>query len=183
MDRKLDNWHYSYISERERLTLIEAVLNNLPTYYLSLSIYKSPSKAAKLLETKMRNFLWKGRGEKPSSHLICRDVITLPEDKRGLSSEKITNTNTALLSKWLCRFHNKKDRLWRSLIEAKYATNLPGAARSIRKYSGAISPWFHIAKCSDLYYNETSSMVGSGSDTIFWYNNWEEQSPFIFFSY
>lgn len=55
IDRKFSCWQYSYISKGGRLTLIQVVLNSLPTYYLSL--FKAPVAISKLIEKKMRKFL------------------------------------------------------------------------------------------------------------------------------
>lgn len=102
VDRKLEGWNYSHISKGGRLTLVQSVLSSLPTYYLS--IFKPPAHVSKILERKMRNFLWEGMGEKGFSHLIRWDITTLPKELGGLGIGRINTINMSLLTKWFWRF-------------------------------------------------------------------------------
>ena len=55
---KLSSWKSKYLSFGGRLTLVKAVLGNLPTYYLSL--FKAPSGVLEEMEKIRRRFLWGG---------------------------------------------------------------------------------------------------------------------------
>ncbi|XP_022143310.1 uncharacterized protein LOC111013210 [Momordica charantia] len=94
--RKLESWKYSDISKAGRLTLIQSILSSLPTYYLS--IFKSPIQVTKALEKLMRDFLWKGIGDKRGSHLVRWNIVTLPKSKGSLGITSISITNKALLT-------------------------------------------------------------------------------------
>lgn len=48
MEKKLDSWKFAYIFKGGRLTLIQAVLSSLPTYYLSVS--KLPPRSIRTLK-------------------------------------------------------------------------------------------------------------------------------------
>ena len=52
--KRLDGWKKVFLSKRRRLTLIEAVLSAMPTYYLSL--FRMSSGVIKEVEKIMRNF-------------------------------------------------------------------------------------------------------------------------------
>ena len=52
--KRLDGWRKVFLSKRRRLTLIEAVLSAMPTYYLSL--FRMSSGVIKEVEKIMRNF-------------------------------------------------------------------------------------------------------------------------------
>lgn len=112
------SWKHSYISKGDRLTLIKAVLRNLPTYYLST--FKAPSSICKKIEKLMRNFFWKGSSIEKRAHLVRWDLITKPKENGGLGIDKIKITNEALLAKWIWRFFEEPDSLWRNVIKAKY---------------------------------------------------------------
>ena len=56
--KRLDGWKMTFLSKGRRLTLIEAVLSAIPTYYLSL--FRMPSGIIKDVEKSMRNFLRNG---------------------------------------------------------------------------------------------------------------------------
>lgn len=106
IDKKLDSWKFSYISKRGHLTLLQTILGNLPTYYLSLfqahvSIYKE-------IEKLMRNFLWKGSEKNDASHLVQRDVVTSPKSMGGLGIDNLKVTNSTPLCKWIWRYLNEK---------------------------------------------------------------------------
>lgn len=109
IDRKLHSWHHSYISKGGRLTLIQAVLSNLPTYYLSL--FKAPVAVCKSIERKWRNFIWEGTDDKGRSHLVRWDIITSPKNKGGLSIDRVKLTNDALISKWIWRYFTEPNHL------------------------------------------------------------------------
>ena len=66
--KRLDGWKKAFLSKRGRLTLIEAVLSAIPTYYFSL--FRLPSGVSKELEKIMRNFLWKGADGDGGDHLV-----------------------------------------------------------------------------------------------------------------
>lgn len=91
IDKKFDAWKYSYISKGGRLTLLQAVLSNLPTYYLSL--FQAPTVVCKTIERLMRDFLWEGTEKSGASHLVRWDITTSPKHIGGLGIE---------LPIWLC---------------------------------------------------------------------------------
>lgn len=64
---KLDRWKYS-LSRGGRLTLCNAVLANLPTYYMS--IFQMPKSVIAELERVMHNFFWEGQKGSKLNHLV-----------------------------------------------------------------------------------------------------------------
>lgn len=55
---KLECWKRRYISLGDRITLIKAVISNLPIYYMSL--FKMPVKITQQIDKLQRDFLWEG---------------------------------------------------------------------------------------------------------------------------
>lgn len=68
IERRLHPWNDSHISKGGRLTLLQVMLSNLSTYYLSF--FKTPLTVALNIERLYRNFLWKGRSSQSGSHLL-----------------------------------------------------------------------------------------------------------------
>lgn len=63
------------LSFRRRLTLIKAVLGNLPTYYMSL--FRAPIGVIEKLENILRKFLWGGNEEKNKIHWVTWDKVVV----------------------------------------------------------------------------------------------------------
>ncbi|PRQ36601.1 putative RNA-directed DNA polymerase [Rosa chinensis] len=61
IEKSLEGWKKAFLSRGGRLTLIQAVLSSLPTYYLSL--FQIPVGVAKRLESLLKIFFWDGVGE------------------------------------------------------------------------------------------------------------------------
>ena len=78
--KRLDGWKRAFLSKGRRLTLIEAVLSAIPTYYLSL--FRVSSSIIKELEKIMRTFLWKGTDKDGGDYLVAWDVTCMPKNKR-----------------------------------------------------------------------------------------------------
>lgn len=53
--RRLENWRYSYISKGGRLTLIQAILNSIPNYMLS--VFRAPQSVCLKIDKLVRSFL------------------------------------------------------------------------------------------------------------------------------
>ncbi|XP_058092519.1 uncharacterized protein LOC131238961 [Magnolia sinica] len=66
--KHLSGWKSCFLSIGGRLTLINATLSNLPTYFMSL--FRCPSKVLKVIDTLRRNFLWQGKEDKKKYNLI-----------------------------------------------------------------------------------------------------------------
>lgn len=66
-ERKLANWKAQYLSLGGRVTLINAVLDSLPTYVMSL--FPIPISVVKKLDRLRRDFLWFGNKEGKGYHL------------------------------------------------------------------------------------------------------------------
>lgn len=57
-----------YLSFGGRVTLINSVMNNIPTYHMSL--FPIPAKVLEKLDRMRRNFLWEGNSKDHKFHLV-----------------------------------------------------------------------------------------------------------------
>ena len=55
-ERELANWKCQYLSSGGRLTLVNTVINALPSYMMSL--FPMPAKVTKRTDAIRKNFLW-----------------------------------------------------------------------------------------------------------------------------
>ena len=117
MERKLTSWKKLYLSKGGRVTLIKSTISNLPTYFLSL--FPIPAFVANHITRFQRDFLWGGLGDEPKFHLVDWSSVCSPLSSGGLGIRNLT-FNFALLGKWLWRFGQDRDALWRQVIEVKY---------------------------------------------------------------
>jgi len=73
MERRLAGWKRMYLSKGTRLTLINSMLSNIPTYYLSL--FPIPIRVANRLDKIRKDFLWGGIGDETKFHLISSGAL------------------------------------------------------------------------------------------------------------
>lgn len=124
VERKLSTWKASYLSMRGRVTLIKAVLLNLPIYYFSL--FKCLNSVIKRIERLQREFLWYGNSTQRKYHLIDWESICKPKEEGGLGIRPLKQMNQALWRKWLWRIGEESDGLWRQVLEMKYGLSRNG---------------------------------------------------------
>ena len=115
---RLDGWKKAFLSKGGRLTLIEAVLSAIPTYFLSL--FRMPSRVIKEIEKIMRNFLWSGVDGKGGDHLVSWKTVARPKNKGGLGIGRLKEKNKAMLFKWLWRFPLEQESIWAKVIISKF---------------------------------------------------------------
>jgi exonuclease III len=170
VERRLAGWKRLYLSKGGRVTLIKSTLSSIPTYLLSL--FPLPVSVAHRLEKLQRDFLWGGIGEEKRFHLIRWDKVCLPLQNGGLAIKNLRLFNQALLGKWIWRFGNEREFLWRKVIEAKYGTVMGGWCSSPVNSPHGVSLWKTISKDWSSFKRFISFEVGDGSRVSFWHDVW-----------
>nr|CAN60781.1 hypothetical protein VITISV_022451 [Vitis vinifera] len=119
IENAFDHVNWDFLMEaiplqRCRLTLLKSTLSSLPTYFISLFVI--PKRVCAKLEKIQRDFLWGGGalGNKP--HLVSWKVICTAKKDGGLGIRNLAIFNNALLGKWLWRFANENESLWKQII-------------------------------------------------------------------
>ncbi|KAG5604746.1 hypothetical protein H5410_026238 [Solanum commersonii] len=79
--KRLTNWKSQYLSWGGRLTLINSVINALPSYMMS--IFPMPSNVSKSIDALRRNFLWQGSEDKKKFHLVKWEELIVSKNPRG----------------------------------------------------------------------------------------------------
>ncbi|RVX15105.1 putative ribonuclease H protein [Vitis vinifera] len=110
-------------------------IGSLPTSYLGLPLgapYKSTrvwdvveerfkKRECARLEKIQRDFLWGGGALENRPHLVSWKIICAAKKDGGMGIHSLSILNKALLGKWLWRFANENDPLWKQIISRKYS--------------------------------------------------------------
>jgi hypothetical protein len=118
MERRLDSWKKIYLSRGDRLTLIKSKLSSLSTYFLSL--FPLPADIARKTERIQRDFLWDGFDGESKLHLVNWKNVCSPVPRGGSGVKNLMFFNKFLLGKWLWRFVQEENSLWRQMIVENY---------------------------------------------------------------
>ena len=116
--KRLTLWKRQYISKGERLTLIRSTLSCLPVYFMSL--FRLPRRVRLRLEQIQRYLLSGGGNMDKKPHLVKWSTVCVNKRNRGLGVRDLSILNRALLCKWIWRFANEKNALWRNVIRWKF---------------------------------------------------------------
>lgn len=168
---KLENWRFSYISKGGRLTLIQATLSSISTYMLS--VFKVPQSICKKVDKLIRTFLWCGTSvDNNLRPLISWDVVTAAKDSGGFDIFKTKVSNNALQIKWLWRYYQEDQPLWKRLVNAKYNIPQAGALPTQSRFSNSRAPWFSIVKHAHHFKQFTKWGLRNGNKIFFWQDSW-----------
>ncbi|KAG5621167.1 hypothetical protein H5410_006385 [Solanum commersonii] len=74
----------------------------------------------KRLDRIRRNFLWQGNKQKRSFHLVKWEEVMTSKENGGLGIKNLKLQSKALSMKWLWKYANNNQMLWREVIGAKY---------------------------------------------------------------
>ena len=118
LGKKLAGWKGKMLSLGGRITLIKSSLANLPLYYMS--IFPIPKGIVEKIIKIQRNFLWSGSESRERMPLVSWSLLSMPKSLGGLSIGNLLHRNVALLFKWMWRYFNNPDSLWRKIIQSKY---------------------------------------------------------------
>ena len=168
--KRLDGWKKAFLSRGGRLTLIQSVLQALPTYYLSL--FKAPIGVLHSIEKIMRDFLWDGGDMVGGEHLVDWEVVCCAKDRGGLGIGNLGKRNKALLMKWLGRFPKEERSLWHKVIKSNFGLK-PNLWDTKEDYKGTFrSPWKAISSLYTEFHQMVVFKVGNGNKIRFWEDVW-----------
>lgn len=139
------------------------MLDSLPTYLMSL--FPLPAKVLKKLDRLRRDFLWHGCKEIKGYNLVKWEITLKNRDKGGMGIRDLRKQNNSLLMKWLWRYNEEGQALWKDVIRTKYGDAYGvGVWRTIRNLWPKLEANMYIE-------------VGDGRRTKFWADAWNKQIP------
>ncbi|KAL0455324.1 UNVERIFIED_CONTAM: hypothetical protein Slati_0871600 [Sesamum latifolium] len=174
VDRRLAGWNHLTLSFAGRVQLIKSVLSSLHTYWASAFIL--PKAVLKVIEERMRSFLWKGasgRGaEKVSWKQICR-----PKKEGGLGIRQVVYMNQSLMLKYIwCILQEDKRSIWVAWV-LRY--QLQNQTLWTAKVSNATWCWKKLVNLSAFIKPGLNYRVGNGYKFKLWLDLWHERIPLI----
>ncbi|KAK4381248.1 hypothetical protein Sango_2986300 [Sesamum angolense] len=172
VDTRLAGWNHQNLSYAGRLQLIKSVLSTLHTYWASVFIL--PKGVLKMLERKMRTFLWQGpsggRQEKVAWDQICK-----PKAEGGLGMRSLITMNQAPILKQMWRIlQNDGSSIWVNWIH-RYRLR----QSTLWTFNRTTDSWCwkKMLKLRPILQRGVNYKVGDGSSFSLWQDVWHEQGP------
>ncbi|WMV33012.1 hypothetical protein MTR67_026397 [Solanum verrucosum] len=168
-EKRLATWQMQYLSFGGRVTLINSVLDSLPTYYMAL--LPMPSEVIEQIDKIRRDFLWKGNREKHKFHLIKWEKVTQPKYQGGLGIKNLAAHNKSMMMKWLWRYNLEDAGLWKEVIIAKHG-RLNQWCSNITTLPYGVGLWKSIRMLWDTFDQNAYFELGNGVLLKFWTDKW-----------
>ncbi|WMV47268.1 hypothetical protein MTR67_040653, partial [Solanum verrucosum] len=168
-EKRLATWQLQYLSFGGRVTLINSVLDSLPTYYMAL--LPMPSEVIEHIDKIRRDFLWKGNREKHKFHLIEWEKVTQPKYQGGLGIKNLAAHNKSMMMKWLWRYNLEDAGLWKEVIIAKHG-RLNQWCSNITTLPYGVGLWKSIRMLWDTFDQNAYFELGNGLLLKFWTDKW-----------
>ncbi|KAK4384719.1 putative ribonuclease H protein [Sesamum angolense] len=172
IDTRLAGWNQHNLSYAGRVQLIKSVLSSLHTYWASVFIL--PKGILKIIEGKMRKFLWQGASGRGNAK-VAWDQICKPKEEGGLGIRSMLAMNQALMLKHLWRIlQNDGTSIWVDWIQHYRLRN-----STIWTFNGATGSWSwkKLIKLRPLLQSGVCYKVGNGSVFSLWQDIWHARGP------
>lgn len=174
--RRLDGWKGGFLSKGGRLTLISAVLDALPTYFMS--IFRLPVGVANLAEKLMRDFFWRRMNDGSSWAQVAWEQVIRPKKVGGLGVGNLITRNRALMCKWHWRFQEEPDSLWVHIIKSIYGVAANGWDSEHNFNPSYRAPWKFVLDCRADFMKGVQFRIGDGRRISFWRDVWNGTRSF-----
>ncbi|KAL0286590.1 UNVERIFIED_CONTAM: hypothetical protein Sradi_7144400 [Sesamum radiatum] len=157
LNGRLAGWNHLNLSLAGRTQLIKSVLNSLHTYWASVFIL--PKAIVKIIEGKVRSFLWKGSTSSGHAKVAWAQICKTTEEG-GLGVRSVLLMNQALMLKQVWRILQEDPRsIWVAWVLRHRLRN-----QSIWTLNVASLPWFwkKLVKICSLLKDGLVYRVGDG---------------------
>lgn len=140
----------------------------MPTY--TMSCFKMPDSLCKRIPSALTRFWWDFSAEKKKMCWIAWSKLTSSKKEGGLGFRDIHKFNDALLAKVSWRILNKPNCLLARVLLGKYCKSSVFLECPIS--STASHGWRGICIGRDLLKSNLGKVIGSGDNTLMWYEPW-----------
>ena len=118
------------------------------------------------MEKIQRDFLW-GRGNlEKKPHLVKWAMVYTDKKVGGLGVSGLHKLNKALLGKWIWRFTNERNPLWREAIRRKFGELQGGWCSGEYRNSFGTGLWKEIRKGWEFVLLNAKFVIGDGSSVF-----------------
>ncbi|MCH82343.1 LINE-1 reverse transcriptase like, partial [Trifolium medium] len=172
---RLGAWGNKYVSLGGRIVLINAVLSDIPIFYLSY--LKMPVRVWKEVVKIQRRFLWGGLSKRHGICWVKWDDVCKPKKEGGLGIRDLRVTNLSLLAKWRWKLLASDSEVWKDVILSKYGMASIGIGNLCDYEASRLdSEWWtdicSLDKESRCFADAVEKKVGDGNITRFWTDIW-----------
>ncbi|KAL0292609.1 UNVERIFIED_CONTAM: hypothetical protein Scaly_2581600 [Sesamum calycinum] len=172
VDTRLAGWNHQTLSYAGRLQLIKSVISTLHTYWASVFIL--PKGVLKMLERKMRTFLWQGPSGEGQAK-VAWDQICKPKAEGGLGLRSLIIMNQALILKQLWRIlQNDGSSIWVDWIQQNRLRR--STIWTFNRSTGSWC-WKKLLKLRPILHRGVHYKVGDGSSFSLWQDPWHDRGP------
>ncbi|KAL0293518.1 UNVERIFIED_CONTAM: putative ribonuclease H protein [Sesamum angustifolium] len=174
IETRIAGWNQLKLTYAGRTQLIKSVLSSILQYWCSVFIL--PKGVIKVIEAKLRNFLWKG-GTESGGYKVAWEQVCKPTSHGGLGIRNIQAMNNALMGKHLWQVLTKKqDSIWVSWI-LKY--KLKNGSLWAAKDNDGSWTWKKLLKLRNQLYKGIQFQVGDGTDFKLWLDPWHPDGTLL----
>lgn len=140
-----------------------------------MSILKCPIVVIKRIEKLQRDVMWQGCDDSKKFCLINWNTICTPKDSSDLGIRPLWIMNQAFLGNWLWRLGEDSERLWRSILLAKYngRRNYWDISHPSQRCFGF---WIKICSTKDAFAHSIHYCIRKGKKISFWNDVWPVSS-------
>ncbi|KAL0297680.1 UNVERIFIED_CONTAM: LINE-1 reverse transcriptase [Sesamum radiatum] len=172
LESRIAGWNHLNLTFAGRAQLISSVLSTLHSYWASVFIL--PKGIIKILEAKMRKFLWQGSTGRGYAK-VAWDQVCRPKKEGGLGFRSIFVMNQALMLKHLWKLiQHDSSSVWVNWI-LYYRLK----KHSLWTFNGSTGSWGwrKLLKLKPLLQQGLQYRVGDGCTFRLWQDIWHEQGP------
>ncbi len=170
LGRRIDGWQAKLLSRGGRLTLVNAVLANVPLYLFS--VFKAPTWVINRIESLRRDFFWFGDAQRNGwGRLVAWKRVCRSKVEGGLGVLDLGLMNDALLVKWWWRFFRSADAPWGKLVRALYYSKRKPLGEGCA-FRPASQWWRGVVKLKEIFRGGSAYSLGNGNSIRFWTDRW-----------
>ena len=142
-----------------------------PSYLLHVS-FLDPKSGVQKAGKNSKGLLWAGGNLEKKPHLVNWSRVYTDKKVGGLGVKGLHKLNKALLGKYIWRFANERNSLWREAIRRKFGEIQGGWCSGECRNSFGTGLWKEIRKDWKVVLLNAKFVIGDGSSVIFWKDVW-----------
>nr|VDD37257.1 unnamed protein product [Brassica oleracea] len=165
---RLNGWFAKSLSQGGKEILIKSICLALPIY--AMSCFRLPKDTCARLRSALTEFWWSNGNNRKKIAWVAWQKLCKSKDQGGLGFKDLEKFNQALLAKQAARVLNNPDSLMAQVLKHRYFKNssfLDSGVGSRPSFA-----WRSIIHGRELLQQGLLKKIGSGSDTVVWWDRW-----------